>query len=142
MVMTSKPKLVALAAGGTGGHLFPAQALAEVLRSRGHDIHLVTDERVHDYGKSFPAFQTHIIPSASLSLGKPMQVPGNVWRLMSGVMRARSLFKQQQPAVVVGFGGYPSLPPLWAATMLGIPAIVHEQNSVLGRANKSVSFAG
>jgi UDP-N-acetylglucosamine--N-acetylmuramyl-(pentapeptide) pyrophosphoryl-undecaprenol N-acetylglucosamine transferase len=128
--------LVVLAAGGTGGHLFPAQALAEVLRTRGYDIHLVTDERVHDYGKNFPASQTHVIPSASLSLSKPLKVPGNLLRLVSGVAKARSLFKLTKPAAVVGFGGYPSLPPLWAATMLGVPSIVHEQNAVLGRANK------
>jgi UDP-N-acetylglucosamine--N-acetylmuramyl-(pentapeptide) pyrophosphoryl-undecaprenol N-acetylglucosamine transferase len=133
---STKQHLVALAAGGTGGHLFPAQALAEVLRARGHDIHLVTDERVQDYGKSFPASETHIIPSASLSLSKPLKVPGNLLRLYAGVSKAKLLFRQKQPSVVVGFGGYPSLPPLWAAARLRIPAIVHEQNAVLGRANK------
>jgi UDP-N-acetylglucosamine--N-acetylmuramyl-(pentapeptide) pyrophosphoryl-undecaprenol N-acetylglucosamine transferase len=133
---SSRQNLIALAAGGTGGHLFPAQALAEVLRERGHDIHLVTDERVQDYGKSFPASQTHIIPSASLSLSQPLKVPGNLMRLYAGINKAKILFAQNKPSVVVGFGGYPSLPPLWAATRLRIPAIVHEQNSVLGRANK------
>jgi UDP-N-acetylglucosamine--N-acetylmuramyl-(pentapeptide) pyrophosphoryl-undecaprenol N-acetylglucosamine transferase len=133
---TAKPCLIALAAGGTGGHLFPAQALAEVLRARGHDIHLVTDERVHDYGKSFPASKTHVVPSASLSLSKPTKVPGNLWRLYRGVNTAKRIFRTEKPAVVVGFGGYPSLPPLWAATQLRIPSIVHEQNAVLGRANK------
>jgi UDP-N-acetylglucosamine--N-acetylmuramyl-(pentapeptide) pyrophosphoryl-undecaprenol N-acetylglucosamine transferase len=59
-------KLVVLAAGGTGGHLFPAQALAETLIKRGYQIHLMTDERVHDYGKSFPALETHVVQSASL----------------------------------------------------------------------------
>jgi UDP-N-acetylglucosamine--N-acetylmuramyl-(pentapeptide) pyrophosphoryl-undecaprenol N-acetylglucosamine transferase len=135
----AKPKLVALAAGGTGGHLFPAQALAEVLGARGHDIHLVTDERVQDYGKSFPASQTHIIPSASVSLSKPFKVPGNLFRLYSGVAKAKMLFAQQRPSVVVGFGGYPSLPPLWAATSMRIASIVHEQNAVLGRANKMMA---
>ncbi len=129
-------QIIALAAGGTGGHLFPAQALAEVLLSRGHDIHLITDERVRDYGKSFPASQTHIVPSASLSLSKLTAVPGNIWRLYSGVATARALLKKHAPAAVVGFGGYPSLPPLWAATMLKLPTILHEQNAVLGRANK------
>ena len=133
---STKPKLVALAAGGTGGHLFPAQALAEVLRDRGHDVHLVTDERVEEYGKSFPASQTHVVPSASLSLSKPLQVPANLLRLYSGITKAKHLFQQHKPDVVVGFGGYPSLPPLWAASSLRIPAIIHEQNAVLGRANK------
>jgi UDP-N-acetylglucosamine--N-acetylmuramyl-(pentapeptide) pyrophosphoryl-undecaprenol N-acetylglucosamine transferase len=138
-MMTTEKHLVALAAGGTGGHLFPAQALAEVLRDRGHDVHLITDERVREYGKNFPASETHVIPSASLSLSKPLRVPGNAMRLLSGVVRARSLLKATRPSAVVGFGGYPSLPPLWAATMLGIPSIVHEQNAVLGRANKLLS---
>jgi UDP-N-acetylglucosamine--N-acetylmuramyl-(pentapeptide) pyrophosphoryl-undecaprenol N-acetylglucosamine transferase len=128
--------LIALAAGGTGGHLFPAQALAEVLRVRGHDIHLVTDERVHDYGKAFPASVTHVVPSASLSFSKPLKFPSNLWKLMVGVMKAGALFTRIQPSAVVGFGGYPSLPPLWAATSKRIPAILHEQNAVLGRANK------
>jgi UDP-N-acetylglucosamine--N-acetylmuramyl-(pentapeptide) pyrophosphoryl-undecaprenol N-acetylglucosamine transferase len=133
--MSATGKLVVLAAGGTGGHLFPAQALAEVLSRRGHTIHLVTDERVRDYGKTFPAAKTHIVPSASLSLSKPLKVPGNVATLLVGIVKARGIFRQHAPAVVVGFGGYPSLPPLWAATMLHIPAIIHEQNAVLGRAN-------
>jgi UDP-N-acetylglucosamine--N-acetylmuramyl-(pentapeptide) pyrophosphoryl-undecaprenol N-acetylglucosamine transferase len=136
---STKPQLVALAAGGTGGHLFPAQALAEVLRARGHDVHLVTDERVEEYGKSFPASQTHIVPSASLSLSKPLKVVGNFLRLYRGASKAKLIFAQHKPAVVVGFGGYPSLPPLWAATRLHIPAIIHEQNAVLGRANKLIA---
>jgi UDP-N-acetylglucosamine--N-acetylmuramyl-(pentapeptide) pyrophosphoryl-undecaprenol N-acetylglucosamine transferase len=128
-------RLVALAAGGTGGHLFPAQALAEALRARGHDIHLVTDARVADYGKSFPATETHVVPSASLSLSKPLKVPGNALKLMRGIAKARAIFRETKPHAVVGFGGYPSLPPLFAATMLSIPTIIHEQNAVLGRAN-------
>lgn len=134
-----RQKLVALAAGGTGGHLFPAQALAEVLVARGHRIHLVTDERVHDYGKAFPSEATHVIPSASITISKPLQVPRQVSRLFKGLMMARRLFQSTGPSVVVGFGGYPSLPPLWAATMLKIPSIVHEQNAVLGRANRMLA---
>jgi UDP-N-acetylglucosamine--N-acetylmuramyl-(pentapeptide) pyrophosphoryl-undecaprenol N-acetylglucosamine transferase len=127
---------VALAAGGTGGHLFPAQALAEALRGRGYDIHLITDERVRDYGKTFPASETHIVPSASLSLSKPFAIPGSLLRLYSGIAKAKKILREGAPAAVVGFGGYPSLPPLWAATMLKIPTVLHEQNAVLGRANK------
>lgn len=136
---SSQHQLVSLAAGGTGGHLFPAQALAEVLIARGHRIHLVTDARVHDYGKTFPAEATHVIPSASLTLSKPMEMPGQVKRLFTGLMMARRLFRSTTPSVVVGFGGYPSLPPLWAATMLKIPSVVHEQNAVLGRANRMLA---
>ena len=73
-----------LAAGGTGGHLFPAQALAEELTRRGYAIHLMTDERVRDYGKSFPAAETHIVSSSTLSLSKPGLVPGRALRLYGG----------------------------------------------------------
>jgi UDP-N-acetylglucosamine--N-acetylmuramyl-(pentapeptide) pyrophosphoryl-undecaprenol N-acetylglucosamine transferase len=128
-----------LAAGGTGGHLFPAQALAEVLTARGHAIHLVTDERVRDYGKSFPAAQTHIVPSASLSFSDPLRFPGRALRLYKGYRLARSLIRTHKPKAAVGFGGYPSLPPLVAAVHENVPSLVHEQNSVLGRANRILS---
>ncbi len=125
-----------LAAGGTGGHLFPAQALAEELVGRGFRIHLMTDERVRDYGKNFPADAVHIVPSATLSLSEPFKVPGRMWRLFSGYRLSKALIAQNGSAAVVGFGGYPSLPPLVAASHLGVPSLVHEQNSVLGRANR------
>ncbi len=128
-----------LAAGGTGGHLFPAQALAEELVGRGFRIHLLTDERVRDYGKSFPAEQVHVVPSATLSLSDPLRVPGRLWRLFSGYRLSRSLIKTHGAVAVAGFGGYPSLPPLVAATRLGVPSLIHEQNSVLGRANRLLS---
>jgi UDP-N-acetylglucosamine--N-acetylmuramyl-(pentapeptide) pyrophosphoryl-undecaprenol N-acetylglucosamine transferase len=128
--------LVMLAAGGTGGHLFPAQALAEELARRNVDLHLMTDERVHEYGKSFPALQTHIIPSASLSLSDPLHVPQRMLRLYKGYRLAKQLYKLHKPAAVIGFGGYPSLPPVMAASSSGVPTLVHEQNAVLGRANK------
>ncbi len=133
--MTAKGTFV-LAAGGTGGHLFPAQALAEVLTRRGYSIHLMTDERVRDYGKSFPAVETHIVPSATLSLSKPWLVPGRVLRLYEGYRAARAVLKRVQPLAVVGFGGYPSFPPILAAARLGIPSCVHDQNAVMGRANR------
>lgn len=128
--------LVILAAGGTGGHLFPAEALAEVLVARGYDIHLMTDERVRDYGKNFPASQKHLIASASPSFSKPLQLPSRGWKLLRGFANARSLMKKLKPVAVVGFGGYPSFPPLFAARSLKIPTVIHEANSVLGRANK------
>jgi UDP-N-acetylglucosamine--N-acetylmuramyl-(pentapeptide) pyrophosphoryl-undecaprenol N-acetylglucosamine transferase len=125
-----------LAAGGTGGHLFPAQALAEELVSRGFRIHLLTDERVRDYGKGFPAEATHVIPSASLSLSQPHKIPGRAWSLYRGYRASRHVIQTEKAVAVAGFGGYPSLPPLMAATRLRLPTLVHEQNSVLGRANK------
>lgn len=127
---------VFLAAGGTGGHLFPAQALAEELARKGYVIDLLTDERARDYGKDFPASHVHVIPSASLSLAEPLKLPLRFLRLGRGYMLARKLLASQRPAAVVGFGGYPSLPPLLAASHLRIPAIIHEQNAVMGRANR------
>lgn len=125
-----------LAAGGTGGHLFPAQALAEELIRRGYTIHLMTDERVRDYGKSFPATETHIVPSATLSLSKPWLVPGRALRLYGGYRAARAILSRLRPLAVIGFGGYPSFPPIMAAARLKIPSCVHDQNAVMGRANR------
>ena len=129
--MSSKG-LIVLAAGGTGGHLFPAQALAESLIARGYEIHLMTDERVRDYGKNFPATQTHVVHAASPSLKKPM----SLFKLYGGYRKAKAILRKLKPVAVAGFGGYPSFPPLMAAASLGIPTLVHEQNAVLGRANK------
>ena len=95
--MESKGTFV-LAAGGTGGHLFPAQALAEELIRRGYTIHLMTDERVKDYGKSFPAAETHIVPSATLSLSKPWLVPGRALRLYGGYRTARAILAPGEAA--------------------------------------------
>jgi UDP-N-acetylglucosamine--N-acetylmuramyl-(pentapeptide) pyrophosphoryl-undecaprenol N-acetylglucosamine transferase len=134
-MISSPQKLVMLAAGGTGGHLFPAQALAETLVKRGYRIHLMTDERVNDYGKSFPAQETHIIQSASPSLKRPL----GLLKLYRGYSAAKVIMKRERPGAVVGFGGYPSFPPIYAASSLHIPCAVHEQNAVLGRANKVLS---
>ena len=131
--------LIVLSAGGTGGHLFPAQALAEELIRRGYAIHLMTDERVGDYGSRFPAAQVHMIPSATVTPRKPMKVPGQLYKLFSGVMEARSMFRILEPLAVVGFGGYPSVPPLLAALTKRIPTFIHEQNAIMGRANRMLA---
>ena len=130
---------VVLVAGGTGGHLFPAQALAEELVRRGYIIHLITDERVADYGKSFPAIETHIVPSATLSFSKPWLLPQRLLRLFKGVQAAKIILERIKPVAVVGFGGYPSFPPIIAASRLRIPTCVHDQNAIMGRANKVLS---
>jgi UDP-N-acetylglucosamine--N-acetylmuramyl-(pentapeptide) pyrophosphoryl-undecaprenol N-acetylglucosamine transferase len=135
----AEKKLVVLAAGGTGGHLFPAQALAETLNNRGYRLHLMTDERVRDYGKSFPAEETHIVESASPSLANIIRLPRRLLRLYNGYRAAKTILKRERPVAVVGFGGYPSFPPIFAAASLRIPCLVHEANSVLGRANKLLS---
>ena len=128
--------LVLLAAGGTGGHLFPAEALAEALVRRGLTVELATDERAERYGKRFPARQTHIIASETLR-GRNVIALARTGAIMSvALLRAYILLGRINPAVVVGFGGYPTLAPVLAATWRRIPTIIHEQNAVMGRANK------
>jgi UDP-N-acetylglucosamine--N-acetylmuramyl-(pentapeptide) pyrophosphoryl-undecaprenol N-acetylglucosamine transferase len=127
--------LVILAAGGTGGHLFPAQALAEVLVRRGYRIQLVTDERVGDYGKDFPAEKTHVVPAATMSMSQPWKVPRGLMTMFQGLLKSLRILKHEKPRAIVGFGGYPSFAPLRAAVHSSVPVIVHEANAVLGRAN-------
>lgn len=131
--------LIVLAAGGTGGHLFPAQALGEELVRRGYVVHLMSDERVQDYGSKFPAADTHVIPSSTILIRKPWTWPSSLMRLWSGYKKSRAVFSKVKPAAVVGFGGYPSLPPLIGAHRAGIPSLIHEQNAVMGRANRMMS---
>jgi UDP-N-acetylglucosamine--N-acetylmuramyl-(pentapeptide) pyrophosphoryl-undecaprenol N-acetylglucosamine transferase len=128
-----------LMAGGTGGHLFPAMALAQELRRRGHDIHLMTDHRVAAYGDHFPARETHIIPSATPSVRNPIKFASAAVTILGGVVAARGKLRQIRPGAVVGFGGYPIFPPFLAARTLGIPGILHEQNAVMGRANRALA---
>ena len=143
--------LVLLAAGGTGGHLFPAEALAEALARRGLMIDLVTDARAERYGKRFPARQIHVIPSETVRSRNPLSLARTGAIMSVALVRATMLLRRIKPAVVVGFGGYPTLAPVLAATWRRIPSIIHEQNAVMGRANKllaprvsaiATSFAG
>ena len=129
-------KVVLLAAGGTGGHLFPAFALSEELQRRGALVDLVTDERGDRYGTGFPARAIHTVPSATLASKSPLAVAGTVGKLGRGVLAARRLLSDIKPAVVMGFGGYPTFPPLVAARLKGVPTAIHEQNAVMGRANR------
>jgi len=128
-----------LTAGGSGGHLFPAMALAQELRRRGHDIHLMTDHRATAYGDQFPARETHIIPSATPSVRNPLKFASASFKIMRGIGVARGMLRKIQPQAVVGFGGYPIFPPFLAATTLRIPGILHEQNAVMGRANRALA---
>lgn len=128
-----------LAAGGTGGHLFPAFALAEELGRRGLVVELVTDMRGDRYGTGFPARAVHRIHSATLAGRSPIAIARTGVMLARGVRQAYTLMANSRPAAVVGFGGYPSFPPLVAARMHRIPAILHEQNAVLGRANRMLA---
>jgi UDP-N-acetylglucosamine--N-acetylmuramyl-(pentapeptide) pyrophosphoryl-undecaprenol N-acetylglucosamine transferase len=128
-----------LMAGGTGGHLFPAMALAEELRRRGHIIHLMTGHRVGSYGETFPARETHIIPSATPSVSNPVKFAAAAFKLMWGTMVAWNKLRNIGADAVVGFGGYPVFPPFLAARLSGIPGILHEQNAVMGRANRALA---
>lgn len=134
--MTGDTRCVLLAAGGTGGHLFPAEALANELARRNVPVELVTDERALKYGQQFPARAIHAITSATPTGGSIISKAVAIAKLGVGTLQARSLIKRLQPACVVGFGGYPTAPPLVAASLVGAPAILHEQNAVMGRANK------
>jgi len=127
---------VVVAAGGTGGHLYPAAALSHVLKARGFEVHLVTDERAEKYGGDFPAHDVHKIASASPSGGPVLSRVQAVLTLARGTFAARKLFAQIEPGAVAGFGGYPAVPPLLAAAWLRIPTLLHESNAVIGRANR------
>ncbi len=128
--------LVLLAAGGTGGHLFPAEALAAALTRRGVIVDLATDARGGRYRGTFPARQVHVIPSETVRSRNPIALARTGAILIGGLVRAHELIRRIQPAAVVGFGGYPTVPPVLAATLWGIPTVIHEQNAVMGRANR------
>ena len=128
-----------LMAGGTGGHLFPAMALAQELNRRGHEVHLATDERVASYGGDFPAKKTHIIPAATPSLKNPIKFMHGGFVIVGGIFKSFGMLRDVKPDGVVAFGGYPSFPPFMAAAMMGIPGLLHEQNAVMGRANRALA---
>ncbi len=125
-----------LVAGGTGGHLFPALALREVLVRRGWTVHVATDPRVGELIAGVPPNETHRIPSATLSLGSVGGIFRSLSTLFKGVRVSRRLLKRIRPVIVIGFGGYPTVPPAVAARLASVPIVVHEQNAVVGRANR------
>ena len=130
---------ILLCAGGTGGHLFPAQALAHELIARGHDVHLVTDERAGRFIEGFPATEIHRVPSATFGSKRPDRLAASLWSIWKGFRLSGALIRKLKPAVVVGFGGYPTVPPMMAAVQASRPTVVHEQNAVMGRANRMLS---
>jgi UDP-N-acetylglucosamine--N-acetylmuramyl-(pentapeptide) pyrophosphoryl-undecaprenol N-acetylglucosamine transferase len=131
-----KQRPFVLAAGGTGGHLFPAESLARELKARGHRVELISDDRVEPFRATFPADAIHQIVSGTVTgkglIGKAAGALG----LARGVLQARGILARLAPRAVIGFGGYPSVPPVLAATVAGIPTLLHEQNAVMGRANR------
>jgi UDP-N-acetylglucosamine--N-acetylmuramyl-(pentapeptide) pyrophosphoryl-undecaprenol N-acetylglucosamine transferase len=134
--MTRAAPLVLIAAGGTGGHLFPAEALANELRRRGVAVELATDRRASAFVGKFPAEKVHVLPAETVRGRNPIALARTVIVMGIGTLGALWLMLRRWPAAVVGFGGYPTLPPLYAATLFGRPTVIHEANAVMGRANR------
>ena len=131
--------LILLAAGGTGGHLFPAEALGVELIKRGFRVRLVTDDRALRYSGLFSKDMIDVVASETARGRNPLQLAYAGLTLAAGTLSAFRLMRRLKPAAVVGFGGYPTLPPLIAARLAGIPSIIHDANAVLGRANRFLS---
>jgi UDP-N-acetylglucosamine--N-acetylmuramyl-(pentapeptide) pyrophosphoryl-undecaprenol N-acetylglucosamine transferase len=136
--MTIAP-LILLAAGGTGGHLFPAEALGVELIKRGYRVRLVTDSRALRYSGLFSKDTIDVVPSETVRGRTPWSLAYTGAMLVAGTAVSLHLMRKLKPAAVVGFGGYPTVPPLLAARLFGIPGIIHEANAVLGRANRFLS---
>jgi UDP-N-acetylglucosamine--N-acetylmuramyl-(pentapeptide) pyrophosphoryl-undecaprenol N-acetylglucosamine transferase len=133
--MSAATKPIVLATGGTGGHVFPAEALAGELAARGHSLALITDKRGRQWRGALSHFPIRAIHATSPSGGIVGRLRGVV-DLARGFFEARTALRELSPVAAVGFGGYASVPGMMAATMSGIPTVLHEQNAVLGRANR------
>lgn len=131
--------LIMLAAGGTGGHLFPAEALGVALMKRGARVRLMTDSRAVRYGGMFTPDMMDVVPSETVRGRTPWALARTGTMLAAGGAMSLALLLRRKPKAVIGFGGYPTLPPLIAAKLLGIPTIIHDSNAVLGRANRLLS---
>src|SRR5260370_671849 len=136
--MTTEP-LILLAAGGTGGHLFPAEALGVELIQRGLRVRRATDARALRYSGLFSNDMIDVVPSETVRGRSPVSLARTAFMLGYGTLVAVNLVRRLKPAAVVGFGGYPTVPPLMAAKLLGVTGIVHDANAVLGRANRFLS---
>ena len=133
--MPDNQKTIILAAGGTGGHLFPAEALAQELLERGHKVVIFTDKRGNAFKSLGDRATIHIVSAATLG-GGVMKKLKAVVDMGRGVLQSFGLLRKYKPALIVGFGGYPSFPGVLAGQVMRIPTILHEQNAVLGKANK------
>lgn len=130
-------QLLVIAAGGTGGHMFPAQALAEAMLAKGWRVKLSTDERGARYAGGFPdAVEINVVKSATFARGGILAKLAVPFRIIAGIGGAKRRMFKERPDVVVGFGGYPAIPAMAAAWVLRIPRMIHEQNGVLGRTNR------
>lgn len=139
MKRKSGSKVAVVAAGGTGGHLFPAEALARELRDRGWRVVLATDARGDRYAGAFPSEARIALNAATFKDGDPVGALKAAIKIGQGVLQARTAYRKLDPAVVIGFGGYPAAPALLAAQQQKRPTIIHEQNSVLGRTNRKLA---
>ena len=138
MTSPRPPRHFILAAGGTGGHMIPAHALAGELMSRGHHVALITDERGSRIPGLFDRVPVHVLPAGRMSKN-PIKAFKAFRAIMTGRAMAMRLYETVEPSAVIGFGGYPALPALLAARKMGIPTAIHEQNAVLGRVNRFVA---
>lgn len=136
--MSTAP-LILLAAGGTGGHLFPAEALGVALMKRGLRVRLVTDARALKYSGLFSREMIDVVPSETVRSRNPISLARTAIMLAAGTAMALNLMRSLKPAAVIGFGGYPTVPPLFAARLFGIPTLIHDFNAVMGRANRMLS---
>ncbi|WP_093760524.1 undecaprenyldiphospho-muramoylpentapeptide beta-N-acetylglucosaminyltransferase [Tardiphaga sp. OK245] len=137
--MMSTAPLILLAAGGTGGHLFPAEALGVALMKRGLRVRLVTDARALKYSGLFSREMIDVVPSETVRSRNPLSLARTAIMLAAGTAMALNLMRSLKPAAVIGFGGYPTVPPLFAARLFGIPTLIHDSNAVMGRANRMLS---
>ena len=135
--LSEKP-LIVVAAGGTGGHMFPAEALAREMMARGWDVVLASDSRGDTYAKTFPCRERLSLDAATFKPGDPIGMVRAGFKILNGFLKARAAFARLKPWAVVGFGGYPSVPALMAAISRQDITVLHEQNSVLGRSNRNL----
>src|SRR5471030_3108469 len=126
--MNNSP-LILLAAGGTGGHLFPAEALGVELIRRGLRVRLATDSRALRYSGLFSKDTIDVVPSATVRGRSPWSLANTAMMLAAGTAVSLNLMRKLKPAAVVGFGGYPTVPPLLAAKISGVPGLIHEANA-------------
>ncbi len=133
--MSNVSRHYVLAAGGTGGHLIPAFALATELEARGHHVALITDDRGSRLPGKPATLVSHVLPAGRFGKN-PLKWPQALEAVLEGKRMALRLFESFQPSAVIGFGGYPALPALWAATSAKVPSVIHEQNAALGRVNR------
>lgn len=138
MTMEIRDKLILISAGGTGGHMLPAASLAHDLVSRGFRVEVATDWRGYTFEKFFGGLPMHVLKAGTIQQGFVRKFTGPA-ALIVGIVQAYRLIDKLKPAVVIGFGGYPSFPSVYVAQNKKVPTILHEQNAVLGRANVVLS---